>query len=61
MPSLTTLGVKVQPQVKERLKVAAMRLSSRPHAIHKYALVDFLGRLERGEIRDLLGEEDEQA
>lgn len=50
MPALTTLGVKVEPEIRQRLQVAAMRLSTSPHALHKQALVDFLLRIERGEF-----------
>ena len=59
MSTSTTLGVKVEPQIKERLQVAALRLSSTPHALHKYALADFLGRIDRGEISDLRAVGDE--
>ena len=53
MSTLTTLGVKVEPELKTRLQDAAMRLSCSPHALHKRALADFLGRLERGEVSDI--------
>lgn len=44
-----TLGVKVDPALKERLLVAAMRMSCSPHALHKRALTTFLDQLERGQ------------
>ena len=55
MSTLTTLGVKVEPEIKERLQIAAVRMSCSAHALHKHALMTFLDRIERGETDQLAG------
>lgn len=53
MGSSTTLGVKVEPELRDRLQSAALRLACTPHALHKRALVNVLDRVDRGEISRL--------
>lgn len=50
MPTATTLGLKADDVLRDRLKAAASRLSCSPHALHKQALISYLERIERGEI-----------
>ena len=45
-----TLGVKVDEELRDRLRQAAMRLSRSPHWLHKQALTSYLERIERGDI-----------
>ena len=45
----TTLGVKVDESLRERLRQAADRLGCTPHWLHKQALVSAIERIERGE------------
>src|SRR5690606_22264938 len=58
----TTLGVKVDDTLRDRLKAAARKLNCTPHWLHKQALLSYLDRIERGqlpaEILHLAGEED---
>lgn len=53
MGTSTTLGVKVEQELRERLQSAALRLACTPHALHKRALMSVLDRVDRGEIRRL--------
>lgn len=53
MPSMTTLGLEVEPKLKERLQLAALRLQCTSHALHEQALLNFLARIENGEIQAL--------
>jgi RHH-type proline utilization regulon transcriptional repressor/proline dehydrogenase/delta 1-pyrroline-5-carboxylate dehydrogenase len=61
MSTSFTLGVKVEPALKERLQVAAMRMSCSPHALHKRALTAFLDQLERGQHVDAFGSIEEKS
>ena len=45
----TTLGVKVDESLRERLSRAADRLGCTPHWLHKQALLGAIERIERGE------------
>ena len=45
----TTLGVKVDESLRERLRRAADRLGCTPHWLHKQALLGAIERIERGE------------
>ncbi|OZI22729.1 trifunctional transcriptional regulator/proline dehydrogenase/L-glutamate gamma-semialdehyde dehydrogenase [Bordetella genomosp. 7] len=46
----TTLGVKVDDSLRDRLKAAARNLGCTPHWLHKQALVAYLERIERGQV-----------
>ena len=46
----TTLGVKVEDSLRERLRLAASRIGKTPHWLHKQALQAYIERIERGEI-----------
>ncbi|HWL28672.1 MAG TPA: trifunctional transcriptional regulator/proline dehydrogenase/L-glutamate gamma-semialdehyde dehydrogenase [Burkholderiaceae bacterium] len=46
----TTLGVKVDETLRERLKVAATRLGCTPHWLHKQALLAYVDAIERGQL-----------
>lgn len=48
--STTTLGVKVDESLRERLRLAASRIGRTPHWLHKQALHSYIERIERGEI-----------
>ena len=51
----TTLGVKVDESLRERLRRAADRLGCTPHWLHKQALLGAIERIERGEqVADLV-------
>ena len=56
----TTLGVKVDDALRDRLKAAAQKLNT-PHWLHKQAILAYLDRIERGhlpaEMSHLGGEE----
>lgn len=59
----TTLGVKVDDTLRDRLKSAATKLNCTPHWLHKQALLTYLDKIEHGllpaEIQHLLREETE--
>ncbi|WP_233237508.1 trifunctional transcriptional regulator/proline dehydrogenase/L-glutamate gamma-semialdehyde dehydrogenase [Bordetella sp. LUAb4] len=46
----TTLGVKVDDALRDRLKNAAAKLNCTPHWLHKQAIVSYLDRIERGQL-----------
>jgi RHH-type proline utilization regulon transcriptional repressor/proline dehydrogenase/delta 1-pyrroline-5-carboxylate dehydrogenase len=46
----TTLGVKVDETLRERLKDAASKLKCTPHWLHKQAIVAYLEKIERGQL-----------
>ena len=46
----TTLGVKVDETVRERLRTAADTLGRTPHWLHKQALTTYLDAIERGQL-----------
>ncbi|NYT25015.1 trifunctional transcriptional regulator/proline dehydrogenase/L-glutamate gamma-semialdehyde dehydrogenase [Alcaligenaceae bacterium] len=46
----TTLGVKVDESVRERLKAASERTGFTAHALHKQALLNYLARIEKGDF-----------
>ncbi len=46
----TTLGVKVDESLRERLRVAATRLGCTPHWLHKQALYAYIDAIERGQL-----------
>ncbi|OZI61265.1 trifunctional transcriptional regulator/proline dehydrogenase/L-glutamate gamma-semialdehyde dehydrogenase [Bordetella genomosp. 11] len=46
----TTLGVKVDETLRDRLKDAASKLKCTPHWLHKQAIVAYLDRIERGQL-----------
>lgn len=46
----TTLGVKVDDALRDRLKAAAQKLQCTPHWLHKQALVAYLDKIERGHL-----------
>ncbi|MVW70602.1 trifunctional transcriptional regulator/proline dehydrogenase/L-glutamate gamma-semialdehyde dehydrogenase [Bordetella sp. 15P40C-2] len=48
--STTTLGVKVDNALRDRLKAAAQKLNCTPHWLHKQALLAYLERIERGQL-----------
>lgn len=48
--STTTLGVKVDESMRERLRLAASRIGRTPHWLHKQALHAYLEKIERGEM-----------
>ncbi|CAM4395967.1 trifunctional transcriptional regulator/proline dehydrogenase/L-glutamate gamma-semialdehyde dehydrogenase [Bordetella tumbae] len=48
--SSTTLGVKVDDTLRDRLKAAARKLSCTPHWLHKQALLAYLDKIERGQL-----------
>ena len=41
----TTLGVKVDDTLRDRLKAAARKLSCTPHWLHKQALLAYLDKI----------------
>ena len=57
----TTLGVKVDDALRDRLKAAAQKLNCTPHWLHKQAILSYLDRIERGhlpaEMSHLAGED----
>ncbi len=46
----TTLGVKVDETLKERLKQVAGKLGCTPHWLHKQAILSYIEAIERGQI-----------
>lgn len=46
----TTLGVKVDTALRERLKIAAGKLGCTPHWLHKQALLAYIDAIERGQL-----------
>ena len=48
--STTTLGVKVDESLRERLRLAALRIGKTSHWLHKQALYAYIDQIERGEI-----------
>lgn len=46
----TTLGVKVDEALRERLKTAAVKLGCTPHWLHKQAIVAYIDAIERGQL-----------
>ena len=46
----TTLGVKVDEALRDRLKVAAQKLGCTPHWLHKQALLAYIDAIERGQF-----------
>ncbi|WP_313494043.1 bifunctional proline dehydrogenase/L-glutamate gamma-semialdehyde dehydrogenase PutA, partial [Achromobacter animicus] len=62
----TTLGVKVDDALRDRLKAAATKLNCTPHWLHKQAILSYLDKIERGHLpaemshlsADAAGEED---
>ena len=46
----TTIGVKVDESLRERLRLAASRTGRTPHWLHKQALHAYIEKIERGEI-----------
>lgn len=60
----TTLGVKVDETLRERLRVAAQRLGCTPHWLHKQAVLAYVDAIERGCLPaevSYLGERDADA
>lgn len=62
MVATTTLGVKVDDALRDRLKRAAQRVGCTPHWLHKQALITYIDAIERGqmpmEISHLLTDDD---
>lgn len=50
MVSTTTLGVKVDDALRDRLKLAAARLGCTPHWLHKQALIAYIDAIEKGQL-----------
>jgi RHH-type proline utilization regulon transcriptional repressor/proline dehydrogenase/delta 1-pyrroline-5-carboxylate dehydrogenase len=46
----TTLGVKVDETLRERLRIAASKLGCTPHWLHKQAVVAYIDAIERGQL-----------
>ncbi|HEY0294968.1 MAG TPA: trifunctional transcriptional regulator/proline dehydrogenase/L-glutamate gamma-semialdehyde dehydrogenase [Bordetella sp.] len=46
----TTLGVKVDDMLRDRLKAAAQKLNRTPHWLHKQALLAYIEKIERGQL-----------
>ncbi len=46
----TTLGVKVDDALRDRLKSAAKKLNCTPHWLHKQALLSYIDKIERGHL-----------
>ncbi|MDS1141304.1 trifunctional transcriptional regulator/proline dehydrogenase/L-glutamate gamma-semialdehyde dehydrogenase [Pusillimonas sp. SM2304] len=46
----TTLGVKVDETLRERLKTAAAKLGCTPHWLHKQAIFSYIDAIERGHV-----------
>jgi RHH-type proline utilization regulon transcriptional repressor/proline dehydrogenase/delta 1-pyrroline-5-carboxylate dehydrogenase len=46
----TTLGVKVDETLRERLRTAALKLGCTPHWLHKQALLAYVEAIERGQL-----------
>src|SRR5690606_4327081 len=55
----TTLGVKVDETLKERLKLAASKLGCTPHWLHKQAILSYVEAIERGHMPDELSHLDD--
>ena len=59
--STTTLGVKVDESMRERLRMAALKIGKTPHWLHKQALHAYIDQIERGQIPlELMHAMDEQ-
>ena len=60
----TTLGVKVDESLRERLRVVAEQRQCTPHWLHKQALISLIEKIERGEelpeLNHLFARQDEQ-
>ena len=53
----TTLGVKVDEALRERLRLAAEKVGRTPHWLHKQAILSYVDAIERGRIpAEILGE-----
>ena len=50
MATSTTLGVKVDHTLRERLKRASARLGCTPHWLHKQALIAYIDAIEKGQL-----------
>src|SRR5690606_2331703 len=48
----TTLGVKVDETLRQRLKAAADKLGCTPHWLHKQALLSYIDAIEHGRLPD---------
>src|SRR5690606_27823797 len=46
----STLGVKVDDTLRERLKAAAVKLGCTPHWLHKQAILSYIDAIERGQL-----------
>lgn len=46
----TTLGVKVDEALRDRLRAAATRLGCTPHWLHKQAVIAYIDAIERGQL-----------
>lgn len=46
----TTLGVKVDDALRDRLKAAAQKLNCTAHWLHKQALLSYIDKIERGQL-----------
>src|SRR5690606_1286348 len=46
----STLGVKVDDTLRERLKTAAAKLGCTPHWLHKQAILSYIDAIERGHL-----------
>lgn len=55
MPT-TTIGVKIDPELKQRLAEAAHSVERTPHWFVKHALIDWLNKVESGaKLNELIG------
>ncbi|MGO1768072.1 MAG: hypothetical protein ACTH1W_12465, partial [Advenella sp.] len=54
MATTTTLGIKVDIDLKNRLQYHADKLNCTPHWLHKQALITYLEQIERGLTPDEL-------
>jgi RHH-type proline utilization regulon transcriptional repressor/proline dehydrogenase/delta 1-pyrroline-5-carboxylate dehydrogenase len=53
----TTMGVKIDKRMRQRLIVAAQSLGKTPHWLMKHAIIEWLERVEGGaDLTDLTGE-----
>ncbi|AWB33593.1 trifunctional transcriptional regulator/proline dehydrogenase/L-glutamate gamma-semialdehyde dehydrogenase [Orrella marina] len=50
MSTTTTLGVKVDNAIRDRLKRASERLGCTPHWLHKQALIAYIEAIEKGQL-----------
>ncbi len=54
----TTMGVKIDPKIRQRLIEAAEAVERTPHWVMKQAIVDWISRIEGGEsIKELTGKD----